>query len=160
MNGKKYGEELTYHQSEKLKKKTKYSNGIRIGTQTAYFESGQVQTESKIENEKLIESISFDIVGNITSQMFIKDSRTITQQINNGKITYEHIDSNYNNFDAIKFFNDEGELIKFLQMYNSGDDTFLIELDTNEKEIKRINIKKEPEKMVEYQEFFRRLQKT
>ena len=159
VDGRQQGEELTYYPSGELKKKTNYTNGKRVGKEIVYFESGQVRTESKIENEDIVESISFDIVGNITSQMFIKDSRTITQQISNGKITYEHIDSNYDNFDAMKFFNDKGELEKFIQMYNDGVDTFLIELDANEKEIKRINPKKEPEKMLEYQKYFGRLQK-
>jgi len=160
VNGKKQGEELTYYPSGAVKKKTNFTNGKRVGKEIFYFESGQIRTESTIEKENIVESTSFDIVGNITSQMFIRDSRTITQHISNGKITYEHIDSNYDNFDAMKFFNDEGEIEKFIQMYNDGVDTFLIELDANEEEIKRINPKKEPKKMLEYQEFFRRLQKT
>jgi antitoxin component YwqK of YwqJK toxin-antitoxin module len=159
INGRKHGEELIYYPSGKLKKKTKYNKGILVGMQIVYFESGQIRSESKTKNDKVIESTSYDIVGNINSQTFIKDSRTITQQINNGKITYEHIDSNYDNFDAMKFYNDEGELEKFLQMYDNGTDKFIIELDANEKEIQRIDIKNEPKKMFEYQEYFRRLQR-
>ncbi|WP_298755816.1 hypothetical protein [uncultured Psychroserpens sp.] len=155
--GRRHGEDLTYYQSGKLQKKTIYKNNILVGPQTHYFESGQIQTESKIKDEKVVESTSYDIIGNIVSQRFIKDGRTITQSIKNGIVISEHIDSNYDDFDAMKFYNSKGEVEMFLRMYDNGNTRFLIELDENENEIKRINIKENPQKILEYQQYLSRL---
>lgn len=152
--GKKHGEESTYYPSGKLQKATKYSQGVLIGPTISYYESGQVQSETKFKDEKVIESTSFDIIGNITSQSFIKNGRTMTQYISKGVVIREHINSNYDDFDAMKFYDSNGEMVKFLRMYQQGDKAFLIELDEDENELLRINLKDNPEKVLEYRELF------
>ena len=153
-NGKKNGEEKMYYPSGKLKSVSTYSNDILYGTSKTYFESGQLQSLSKIENGKPLTSETYDIIGNIVSQTFVKDGRTISQHINNGKVVFENISSNYDNFEAVRFFNDDGSLKIYLRMLTEGDNAYIIELDENENEIKRINVKANPQKVLEYQKYF------
>lgn len=153
VRGKKHGEESTYYRSGKLQKKSNYVNGVIVDKTQWFYETGQLQTESKIENELEIESTTYDILGNIVSQRFIEDSRTITQTIQNGKITSENIESNYDSFSAIKFYDSDGNMEVFIRMYDDGTDQFLIELDENENEIKRIDVKKNPKEALKYRSF-------
>lgn len=157
VHGKKHGEDFTNYRSGKLQKRSNYSNGTLVGTTQYFYESGQLQTESKIENELVVESATYDIIGNIVSQQFIENSRTITQNIQHGKITFENIESNYDAFNATKFYDSDGHLELFIRMYDDGSDKYLIELDENENEIKRINIKKNPNEFLKYRSFFKRL---
>ncbi|MFS4483422.1 toxin-antitoxin system YwqK family antitoxin [Hyunsoonleella sp. 2307UL5-6] len=151
--GKKHGEEKTYYISGALKTLKNYSNGVLFGKNTNYFESGQIQSESKIEKEKIIESISYDIIGGIQSQMFIKDGRKITQNVKLGKIYAEHIVSTYDDFDAMKFYNEDGSLKVFIRMFEENERGYLIELNENEEEIKRIDIQANPEEILKYQQY-------
>lgn len=154
LNGKLNGDDKTFYLSGALKNVKTYKNGNRYGKSISYFESGQIQNESRIENEKAVESISYDIIGNILSQMFIKDGKTITQNIKNGKVFSEHISSNYDNFEAIKFYNEDGSLKVYLRMLDQGDNHYLVELDGNGEEIKRIDIKANPQEFLKYKQFF------
>ena len=154
-NGKLHGEEKINYKSGKLKTRKTYSFGKLIGTTKTFFESGQLQTESKIEDEEVVESTTYNITGNITAQSFEKDGRTISQFISNGKVYREHVVSNYDNFDAMKFFDEEGKLSLFLRMYEEGGTMYLIELDENENEIKRINPKKNPGQILKISRLFK-----
>lgn len=139
--------------SGSLKSTKNYSNGTLFGKNTSFYESGQIKSESKIENEKVVESISYDIIGGITSQMFIKEGREITQNVKLGKLYSEHIISTYDDFDAMKFYNEDGSLKIFIRMLEEDNQGFLIELNENEEELKRINIKEHPEAIFKYQQY-------
>ena len=155
LNGKLHGEEKKYYPSGKLQSVDTYNNGIQYGKSKDYYESGQLRTESKIENETVVESITYDIIGNIISQMFIDDGRKITQYIKNGKLFSEDISSTYDNFEAKKFYNKDGSLKIYLQMLDDQDDNhFLIELDENGDEIKRIDVKANPQEFLKYRQYF------
>lgn len=153
-NGKINGEDKKYYLSGALKNVDLYKNGVKYGKSKEYFESGQIRYESKIENEEVIESTSYDIIGNIISQMFIKEGKTITQNIKNGKVFSEQISSNYDNFEAMKFYNEDGSLKVFLRMLNQDDKHYLIELNEHGDEIKRIDIKANPQEFFKYQQYF------
>ncbi|WP_053990518.1 toxin-antitoxin system YwqK family antitoxin [Mangrovimonas sp. TPBH4] len=153
-NGKKHGIEKTYYPSGALKKETPYSNDLQYGTIKTYYESGQLETEATKEKGEIIESVTYDIIGNITRQLFIRDGRTITQDIRNGKVFFESISSNYDNFEAVKLYNDDGSLKVFLRMLDEGDEHYLIELDEKGNEVKRIDLKENPQEILKYQEYF------
>lgn len=155
-NGKRHGKEKTFHLSGKLKQVSTYSND-KIQSTVGYYESGQTQSETTYENENRIEAVSYDILGNITFQMLVKDGRAITQTIKSGKVFMENISSNYDNFKAVKFYNDDGSLRRFLRMLQESGSAYIIELDENENEIKRIDAKANPEKIQEYLQDLRQL---
>lgn len=155
INGKLHGEEKTYTLSGVLSKVSNFNHGVKIGKDLSYYENGQIQSESKIENEEIVESISYNIIGEIESQMFIKDGRKITQQIKAGKVFAEQISSNYDNFEAMKFYSDDGSLKVFLKMIDEDDKNYLIELDENENEIKRIDVKANPNEAMKYFQFMK-----
>ena len=154
IKGKLNGEEKVNYLSGKLMKLKTYKNDVLVGKVVEYYESGQVKSESKIKDGKLIESVSYDIIGNVESQMFIKDGYTFHQKILKGKVFSEQISSNYDNFEAMKFYNEDGSLKVFLRMLDDGDKSYLIELDENRNEIKRIDVKENPEKAMEYAKYF------
>ncbi|GAA4801520.1 hypothetical protein [Litoribaculum gwangyangense] len=154
LNGKLDGEEKIYSLSGKLKTLNTYKNGVKYGKSLSYYESGELQSESKIENEKVIESISYDIIGKIESQMFIEDGKKITQYIKNGKVFSESISSTYDNFEAVKFYNEDGSLKLFIQMLVDEENAFIIERNENGEEIKRINLKENPEEALKFRALF------
>ncbi len=154
MNGKLNGEEKVYYTSGKLQKLKTYKNDQLYGKAIDYFESGQIEKESIVKKGEVIESVSYDIVGTIVSQMFIREGRTINQKIVGGKIHSEQISSNYDNFEAVKFFNQDGSLKAYLRMFRDGDTGYLIELDKDENEIKRIDVKANPKEAMEYVKYF------
>ncbi len=156
VNGKRQGEYRSYYPSGKLQKKTFYSNDILVGPTEEFFESGQLQTLSKIEDGHIVESTSYDIIGTIVSQSFEQDNRTHQQKIQNGKIAVEEITSNYDDYNAIKFFDQNGDLEIFIRMKTENDERFIIELDDKGDEIKRVNIKKNPEAALKYTSYFTR----
>ncbi|WNH14097.1 toxin-antitoxin system YwqK family antitoxin [Thalassobellus suaedae] len=152
-NGTLNGEEKIYSLSGKLKTINKYKNGIRYGKSLSYFENGQLKSESKIEDEKVIESVSYDLIGNIVSQIFIDDGKKITQYVQGGKVFSEHISSTYDSFEATKFYNQDGSLKLYLQMLEDGDNFYIIERNEAGDEIKRTNAKTNPEELLKYQQF-------
>jgi len=153
--GKKHGEEQHFFPSGALSKTINYQSDKRVGTMKAYYESGQVLEESKIENEDIIESISYDNVGVITSQMFIKDGLRITQRILDGKVFSEAISSTYDDNDSMKFYNQDGSLKHHLRMYEENGAQIIIELDVDGNEIKRVDFKKNPEEALKYMELWK-----
>jgi len=157
LNGKQNGEEKIYFLSGKLKSLKTYRHDVLVSEVLEYFESGQVRTKSKIENGEIIESVTYDLIGTIINQMFIKDGYTIHQKIEKGRVFSEQLSSNYDNFEAMKFYNEDGSLKLFLRMLIDGDKNYLIELDENNKEIKRIDVKANPEKAMEYSAYFNSL---
>lgn len=153
INGVKHGEERVYYPSEKLKRIKQYKNNAPYGKSISYFESGQIQTEAIIKEEETIESVTYNIIGQIESQMFIKDGRKISQNIKNGIKITESISSTYDDFEAMKFYDEKGKLKMFLRIFKERDKTYLIELDNNEEEIKRIDIEdksKEAKRYINY----------
>jgi len=155
INGKLHGEEKTYSFSGALSKVSNYNHGIKVGKVLSYFENGQIQSEAKIENEEIFESVTYNIIGEIESQMFIKDGRKITQQIKGGKVFTEQISSTYDSFEAMKFYNDDGSLKVYLQMLDENDKSYLIELNENGDEIKRIDVKANPQEAMKYFQFMK-----
>lgn len=153
-NGKRHGEEKIFSQSGSLKSISNYENDKLYGIKKTYFESGQLESETKIENEKPIESVTYDIIGNISSQSFIKEGRTIIQNIKGGKVMSETISSNYDNFEAVKLYNEDGSLKLFIRMISDDDNAYIIELDENENEIKRVDLKANPQEAYNYQKYF------
>lgn len=154
-NGKLHGEEKTYYLSGELKHVKTYKHGKLFGKSIGYFENGQIQSESKIKDENIVESTRYTIIGEIESQMFIKDGRKITQAIRGGKVLSEQISSTYDNFEAMKFYNADGSLKVYLRMLDDGEKSYLIELDENENEIKRIDAKANPQDAMKYFQFMK-----
>ncbi|WP_298531985.1 hypothetical protein [uncultured Algibacter sp.] len=152
-NGRKNGEEKLFSLSGKLKTINTYKNGVMYGKSLSYFESGELLSESKIKNEIVIESTTYDILGEISSQMFIEDGKKITQNIISGKIFSEHISSTYDAFEATKFYNEDGSLKVFLQMKDDDDNFYIIERNEEGDEINRVNVKTNPEGVLKYQQY-------
>ena len=152
--GKRHGDELMYYPNGVLNSKSTYDNDILIGSKYTYFNSGKVLSESKIEDGKSIETQHFDVLGNIVSQRFIKDGRTITQRIVKGKIYSEMISSNYDSYETIKFYNEDGSTKIYLQREEENDTMYIIELDDNGKEVKRVNVTANPEEGMKYAAYF------
>ncbi|WP_353777198.1 hypothetical protein [Winogradskyella sp. 3972H.M.0a.05] len=152
--GKLHGEEKINYKSGKLKTLKTFTNGTPYGITKTFFESGQLQIESKLKDGEIVESTAYNIVGEIIAQSFEKDGRTIRQSIKSGKVYKEEISSNYDNFEAVKFFDDEGKMTMFIRMYEEGEDRFFIELDENENEINRVNLKKDPHQIIKYRKYF------
>lgn len=150
VKGKLHGEEKTYSITGALSKLCTYRHGVRYGETITYYDNGNIESKSKIENDKTVESVSFDLIGNIESQMFIKDGRSITQTIKSGKVLTEQISSNYDSFEAMKLYNEDGTLKFYLRMLEDGDNNYLIELDENEDELKRIDVKANPQEAMKY----------
>ena len=156
LKGKLHGEEKTYTITGVLSKVSNFSHGIRFGKDLSYFENGQLRSESKIKNEEIIESVTYDIIGEIESQMFIKDGRKITQNIKGGNVFFEQISSTYDSFEAMKFYNDDGSLKVYLRMLDEDDKSYLIELDVNGNEIKRIDVKANPQQAMKYFQYMKK----
>ncbi|GAA3643397.1 toxin-antitoxin system YwqK family antitoxin [Flavivirga jejuensis] len=151
--GKLHGEERTYFPNGKLKKVSNYTNGILNGKVTCYFENGKVLSESEMKDDKPVTSLTYNDSGDIESKMFIKDGRNITQSLKNGKVFKEQITSNYDNFEGVKFYNDDSSMKIYLQMVDEGKDTYLVELNEEGKEIKRINFATDPREISKYKEY-------
>lgn len=154
LNGKLHGDEKTYSLSGALSRVSHFNHGIRFGKDVSYFENGQLRSESKIEDEEVVESVTYNSIGKIESQMFIKDGRKITQCIKGGRIFMEQITSTYDNFEAMKFYNDNGGLKVFFRILDEDEKIYFIELDDNEDEIKRIDFKSDPENFIRYRQYF------
>ncbi|WP_248724475.1 hypothetical protein [Seonamhaeicola sp. ML3] len=91
--------------------------------------------------------------------MFIKDGRTITQTIRGGKVLMEQISSNYDSFEAMKLYNEDGSLKVYPRMIEDEEDgSYLIELDENENEIKRIDVKANPQEAMKYFQYLQAFQ--
>ncbi len=148
--GKLEGKEKIFFLSGELKSLSNYSNGKKYGKSIDYFESGQVRKKTKLENEKPIESTTYDITGGIESQMFIEDGISITQTIKNGKVFSEELSSNYDDYEAMKFYNEDGTLKLHVRMVEENELPFIIELDENGNEIRKINVKKNPTEALKY----------
>lgn len=148
--GKLHGEEKIFFLSGKLQSLSNYSNGKKHGETIHYFESGQIRKKTKLENEKPIESTTYNIVGSIESQMFIKNGITITQTIKNGKVFSEELSSNYDDYEAMKFYNKDGTLKLHIRMIEENEVPIIIELDENGNETRRINAKKNPTEALKY----------
>ena len=102
-NGKRHGTEKLYYPTGQLSTANTYRNGVLTGQSLSYHKTGQLMYEAIIEAGEPIEKTYYDLLGNITAQMFIRNSRSITQGVFNGKHVYEHIVSNYDDFEATNF---------------------------------------------------------
>ncbi|MFD2822596.1 toxin-antitoxin system YwqK family antitoxin [Lacinutrix iliipiscaria] len=149
-NGKMHGEDLSFYPSGELLKTVNYVHDKRVGTIKEYYEGGQIQIESKIQNEDIVESVTYDNIGNITSQMFIKEGLRIRQRILDGNVFSEIISSTYDDNESIKFYNKDGSFKQHLKTYTEYDVPIIIELDEQGKEIKRINLKDNPDEAMKY----------
>lgn len=153
-NGKLHGENKVYFTSGKIKKLNFYNKNELFDKEMTYFESGQIKSESKVKNGEIIESVYYDLLGNIVSQKFIENNRTIRQKIKFGKVVSEEIASNYDNFNALKYYDDDGNLEIYVRLKKTDNSTFIIELDSLENEIKRIDMRKNPEEALKYKKYF------
>ena len=154
VNGKRNGEELNYNAEGILTKKSIYKNDILVGSQYTYFDNGKKQSESKYEDGKSVETQNYNLLGHIVSQSFIKDSRTITQKISEGKIYSEMVSSNYDDYETMKFFNEDGTTKMYLQRVEENDTMYILELDENGNEIKRVDVKANPKEAMKYFSLF------
>ncbi len=151
--GKLHGEEKTYFLSGKLKKVSNYKQGLLHGKTISYFENGQVLAESEFKEDQRITSITYNHDGDIESKMFIENGKSITQSIKNGQVFKEQISSNYDDFEGVKFYNDDNTMKVYLQMIDEGEETFLVELNEEGKEIKRINFATNPREISKYRKY-------
>ncbi len=153
-NGKRHGDELYYSNTGALIKKSTYNNAILIGKQYTYFENGKIQSQTILEHGSSVETQTYDVLGNIISQRFIKEGKTINQKIVEGKIYSEFVSSNYDDYETAKFFNLDGSIKLFLRQLKEGDTMYILELDENENETKRIDIKANPQEAMRYFSYF------
>ncbi|WP_303318784.1 hypothetical protein Q4Q34_04825 [Flavivirga abyssicola] len=152
-NGKLYGQEKTFFTSGKVKKVNNYKNGLLDGKSISYFENGETLSESEFKENKPIASVTYNDKGDIESKMYIEKGQSITQSIKNGKVFKEEIASNYDDFKGVKFYNDDSSLDIYLQMIDEGTETFLVELNEEGKEIKRINFATNPREISKYRKY-------
>lgn len=148
--GKLHGEEKFYSLSGNLQKLNTYKFGQLYGKKLRYYDNGQLQSESKVEDEEVVESITYNQIGEITSQMFIEDGLQIRQTISGGKVFSEDITSTYDNFHAMKFYNEDGTLKVYFKMLEEDNKAYIIELDEQGNEIKRIDVKANPNAFAKY----------
>ncbi|WP_194766318.1 toxin-antitoxin system YwqK family antitoxin [Tamlana sp. I1] len=153
-NGKLDGEEKKYTLFGKLSRLNTYRNGVKYGKSLSFFENGDIKHEAKIQDGEIIESTTFNSIGDIKSQMFIKEGRKIKQHIKAGTVIFEEISSTYDNFEATKIYNEDGSLKLFIQTLSDGYNDFIIERDKNGKEIKRVNLKENPQEANKYKQLF------
>ncbi|MBF8149174.1 hypothetical protein ITJ86_04660 [Winogradskyella sp. F6397] len=153
-NGKKHGDELMYYQDGVLNSKQTFKNDVLVGSKYSYFQNGKVRSESIIEDGKAIETQNFDLLGNIVSQQFIRDSRTITQQIVEGKIYSEMVSSNYDSYETVKFYNEDGSTKIYLQKEEENGTFYILELDENGDEIVRVDVKANSDAAMKYFQYF------
>ncbi|SDS36667.1 toxin-antitoxin system YwqK family antitoxin [Winogradskyella sediminis] len=154
-NGKKNGDELMYYPNGVLNSKKTYKNDVLVGNKYSYFDSGKVQSESKVVDGESVETLHYNLLGNIVSQRFIKDSRTITQRIVEGKIYSEMVSSNYDSYETIKFFNEDGSTKIYLQKEEVNGTFYIIELDDNGDEILRVDVKANPDAAMKYFQYLK-----
>lgn len=154
VNGVRHGEELNYSKAGVLTKKKNYNNDKLSGSEYTYHENGKVASETKHIADELVESETYDILGNITSQTFIKDGRTITQKIVEGKIYSEMVSSNYDDYETMKFFNEDGSTKAYLRRIEENNTMYILELDNQGKEIKRVDVKANPKEALKYFSLF------
>lgn len=156
-NGKLNGEEKIYFPSGALKKVKTYRNNEPHGQIVEYFETGQVAFKSKIVNGKKTETVQYDILGNIKYQEFIKDGHTIKQKISAGKVVSEEIISNYDNFNAFKFYDKNGDLEIYFRVKTIDNNTaYIIELDSLDNEIKQVDLSSNPSEALKYKHYLNR----
>ena len=153
-NGKKHGDELMYFANGVLNSKSTFNNDIITGSKFSYYQTGKIQSESKIEDGKTVETQVFNLLGNIISQSFIKDGRTITQKIVEGKIYSEMVSSNYDSYETMKFFNEDGNTKIYLQRIFENETFYVLELDESGDEITRVDVKGNPEAARKYFQYF------
>ena len=149
-NGKRNGEELIYSAEGVLTKKSVYKNEVLVGSQYDYFDGGKIRSESKYEDGKSVETLNYDLLGNITMQSFIKDGKTIKQKITEGKIEAEMVSSNYDDYETMKFYNEDGSTKLFLRMLEEDDNMYILELNEEGNEIKRVDVKANPQEAKKY----------
>ncbi len=149
-NGKRNGEELNYSATGVLTKRSTYKNEVLVGSRFGYFENGKIQSESKYEDGISIETQNYDVLGHIVWQRFIKDSKTITQKIIEGKVYSEMVSSNYDDYETMKFYNEDGSTKLFLRMLEERDNMYILELNDNGDEIKRVDAKANPQEAMKY----------
>lgn len=153
-NGKKHGEELMYHNNGILNSKSTFKNNELVGSKFTYFDNGKIQSESRIEDGRPIETQHYNILGNIVSQSFIRNGRTIYQEIVEGKVFSEMVSSNYDNYETMRFYNEDGSTKLYLQRIEENDTMYILELDNEGNELKRIDIKANPEEALKYAALF------
>ncbi len=153
-NGKRDGLELNYSAVGVLIKKSTYKNDILIGSQYSYFDNGKIRSESKYKDGKRIETLNYNLLGHITSQSFIKDGRTITQRITGGKVFSEHVKSNYDAYETFKFFNEDGSTKLYLRQLEQNDTMYILELNDEGEETKRVDLKANPQEAIKYFSLF------
>jgi len=149
-NGKMHGEEQLFYPSGELLKIVHYQNNKQVGEIKEFYEGGQIKKLSKIKDEKIYESVFYNNVGNMVSQMFIKDGLRIRQNILEGKIFSEYTSSTYDDNKTMKFYNQDGTVKKHLRMYENNNTPVIIELDENGEEKRRIDFQKNPEEAHQY----------
>lgn len=154
-NGKLHGVEKIYSLAGKLQTVNTYHQGKLYGKKLGYFENGQLESESTMDNEEIIESVSYNQIGEIISQMYIKDGLKIRQTISGGKVFSEEITSTYDNFNAMKYYNQDGSVKLYFRMLQEDDDAYIIELDKNNNEIKRIDVEANPQEIMKYMQYIR-----
>jgi antitoxin component YwqK of YwqJK toxin-antitoxin module len=150
LNGKRHGEELRFTSDGILTKKSTYEKDILVGKQYSYFDSGKIQSESKIEDGKPVETLTYNLLGHIVGQSFIKDGRTVNQKIEGGKVYSEMVSSNYDAYETMKFFNADGSTKLYLRMLEEKGKTYIVELDDNGNEIERVDVKANPQEAMKY----------
>ena len=154
VNGLRHGEELNYSKLGVLTKKKNYNFDKLSGNQYTFFDNGKVLSESLYKDDEFIESTDFDILGNITSQTFIEDGRTVTQKIVEGKIYSEMVSSNYDDYETMKFFNEDGSTKIYLRQLEENNTMYILELNDEGKEVKRVDLKANPEEAFKYFKLF------
>jgi hypothetical protein len=90
------------------------------------------------------------LLGHIVAQSFVKEGRTINQKIVDGKVYSEMVSSNYDDYETMKFFNTDGSTKLYLRMLEENGKMYIIELDDNGNEIKRVDAKANPQEAMKY----------
>ncbi len=150
VKGRIQGEEIYYYPNGAIQQKHTYVNQVIHGEKIHYYEGGQIKSKAVFENGKSDNHTGYDLVGNITSQTFVKDGLSINQVIKKGKVFSENISSTYDDYEAMKFYNVDGSLKHHLRMLEENGVPIIIELDENGNEKKRINLKENSQEALKY----------
>ena len=106
--------------------KNNYNNDAKNGLQYSYFDNGNLSTTSKFDNGNFIESVNYNILGQITSQSFIKNDQRVKQVIKYGKVYSETISNNNDTSELLKLYNEDGSLKFQMKTLEDNDNMFLI----------------------------------
>ena len=143
------GPAKTFFLSGKLQDSSYYKNNVKVGEITKFYESGEIKAVTKLADGKPNGTVRYDEAGTKIGEQYAEGGYMVDKSFKDGKVTKETISSEYDDFEAIKLYDDTGAMTHYFRMVEGNDKLEMIFLDENKKEVKRYNSKQHRSKMME-----------